>query len=84
MKLLVVSIRDVKTDAFMQPFFTRTKPEAIRAFSDAINDPKSQFAQHPDDYSLYLLGEFDDSSGALVCADQTDRLITGLECVRKD
>lgn len=84
MKLLVVSIRDAKTEAYMQPYFVRTKMEAIRAFSDIINDGKSQFAMHPDDYSLYCLGVFDDASGDLASDSQVAKLISGVECVRQD
>lgn len=59
-------VRDAKAQAFLQPFFSIQNGSAIRAFSDACNDGKSSFAQHPEDYILYELGSFDDNSGEIM------------------
>lgn len=82
MNLLMAAIRDKKSLAFMQPFFARTKPEAIRAFADAVNDPKTQFHGHPGDYHLFAIGVFDDDTGEIVSL-KTEELIDGLACVNK-
>lgn len=63
MKISVFSVYDSKTDAFMQPIFLQTKPAAIRAITDCVQDPTHQFAAHPEDYTLFYLGQFDDSNG---------------------
>ncbi|QCQ84952.1 nonstructural protein [Blackfly microvirus SF02] len=63
MKMLIFSVFDAAVNAYLQPFFVRSKGEAIRSFQDAVNDPKSQFNIHYTDYSLFLLGSYDDASG---------------------
>lgn len=63
MQLNVYAIKDRATNAFMTPFFMHTHGQAIRAFTDNINDPKSTASQHPDDYDLWHLDEWDDANG---------------------
>jgi len=65
MKLTVFSIFDEKAQTFSKPFFLTHKGEAIRVFSDVVNDEKSMIAKHPEDYKLYKLGSFDDVSGVM-------------------
>lgn len=62
MILNIFSIFDSKAEAYLQPFFMTTKGQAVRAFTDAVNDPKSQFYSHLADYTLFHLGNFDDST----------------------
>lgn len=60
------SVRDSKSNAFLQPFFSATIGSALRAFGDAVNDQNSPFGKHPEDYLLFELADFDDSTGLLV------------------
>ncbi len=64
MKLRVFSVFDVKAGAYLPPFFMPEQGQAIRVFSDAINGSEA-FAKHPEDYSLFLIGDFDDNSGEI-------------------
>lgn len=67
MKLFLAAIKDNAVDAF-QPgvFVCRAKGEALRNFSDAINDPNNkQLHHHAADFDLYILGELDDTSGKI-------------------
>lgn len=57
------SIRDVKAEGFNVPFFQPTFGLAERMFQDAVKDEKTSFAKHPEDFSLYYLGEFNTQSG---------------------
>lgn len=63
MKLVMCSIRDSKVGAFMRPFFVRSVGEAIRVFSDDVNgkDAESVLRAHPEDFSLWHFGDFDDT-----------------------
>lgn len=65
MKLKIFSIYDSKAWFFGNPFFDHREGNVIRGFSDAVNssDPSNGYSKHPEDYSLYLLGEFDTDSG---------------------
>lgn len=63
MKLCVYSIFDVKAGVFNTPFFQVNDQVAKRAFSDLVNDPQSMLFKHPEDFTLWRLGEFDDQLG---------------------
>lgn len=65
MILQIVSIKDRQANAYQQPWFVHQLGQAIRAFGDEINRKDSPSNQHPDDYDLYHLGEYDDNTGAL-------------------
>lgn len=60
----IVSVRDRQADAYNRPIFVPTTGLAIRSFSDEINrvSPDNPMNTHPEDYELFLLGEFDDES----------------------
>lgn len=60
------AVRDVKADSFGAPISIATKGLALRSFSDACLDPKSEFARFPADYMLYELGEYEPNSGKIV------------------
>lgn len=63
------SIFDSKLATFSQPFFDLTDASAIRNFSDAIADgsnPNNQWHKHPEDFSLFVVGSFDDEKGELL------------------
>ncbi|WNK12965.1 MAG: nonstructural protein [Microvirus sp.] len=63
----IYAVKDLAVQAFGMPFFLRSKGEAMRSFQDEVNrtDGKSSVAQHPDDYELYNIGEYDDATGAI-------------------
>lgn len=62
MKKKVFTVYDDKSEAYLQPFFLDTIGQATRAITDCVNDLNHQFGRHPADYSLFLLGEFDEST----------------------
>ncbi len=61
----IFSIRDQAADAFLPPFTLPTEEMAMRTFGDCINDQKHAFAQHPDHYTLFVLGTFDNETGLI-------------------
>lgn len=63
--LIVVAVKDRAMDAFSRPFFTPTVQAAVRSFSDEVNRaaPDNPMYAHPDDFDLYTLTSFDESSG---------------------
>lgn len=64
MKLIICSIYDSKAEAFMQPLFFQAKGQAVRSFADAVNQD-GNFKNHPDDYTLFCIGSYDDATGLL-------------------
>lgn len=75
----VFSVKDLKAAAFAPPFFMHRMEVAVRAFRDALRDPSHPMAQHPEDYVLYCLGEFDDNTGALLGIDEPILVSTALD-----
>lgn len=66
MKLGAYSIFDKLADVYFKPFFVGQDGEAHRMFIDLVNDEKTVLNRHPQDYSLYRIGEFNDNSGELI------------------
>lgn len=68
MILFVVSVKDRAADVFNRPFFVPHRNVAIRDFTDEVNRVAgdNQLNKHPDDFDLYLLGEFDDARGVVL------------------
>lgn len=65
MRYKVVAIRDRAIDSFGVPVFVATTGAAIRSFSDEVNrkDENNNLCKHPEDFDLFLLGEYDDQTG---------------------
>lgn len=63
MKTMMFSVFDSKAAIFGTPFFMLREQMAIRAITDMVNDPETMIAKHPEDFSLYHLGVFDDENG---------------------
>lgn len=67
-KLKICSVHDVKAEAWMTPMFFQANGQAVRAFGDAVRDKSTEFGKHPEDYHLFLIGEFDNQTGEItVC-----------------
>lgn len=56
------TIYDCKAEAYLKPFMYQNKGEAIRAFSDTVNSNDSMLNKHPEDYTLFELGTWDDNT----------------------
>ncbi len=65
MQLKAFTIYDSAVEAYLRPFFCLSDGEAVRTFSDAVNDANSPFHRHPGDFTLYGIGTFDDTLGVL-------------------
>lgn len=57
------AVFDRAVGAFMNPFYAKARGEALRLFMDAVGDKQTPLNKHPEDYSLYWCGHFDDSKG---------------------
>lgn len=82
MRIHAFSVFDSAAKLFMQPFFARTRGEAMRSFMDACSDEKHQFSRHAMDYSLYVVGQFDEDDGLLIPQAEPERLMSALDVKR--
>jgi len=65
----IFSVYDSKAAAYTQPFYAVNSRVAVRMFTELANDPKHTFGMHPEDFTLFELGSFDDATGTI---DQLD------------
>ena len=76
---LVFTVYDQKAEAYLQPFFMAGRGEAIRAFADLVNEPGHMFNKHPEDFTLFLLGSYDEGKGTFDCNKSPASLGTAIE-----
>lgn len=75
MKIIVVKDRAV--DAYGSPIFVRATGEATRSFVDEVNNEQSAMYKHPEDYDLYLVGEYDERTAAITSEPTPVLLLRG-------
>jgi len=80
MKLNIYSIYDTASGLYSRPFFTQSDAEAVRSFKDISLDADHPIGKHPEDYTLFRLGVFDDVKGKLY-NEENESLSTALEQV---
>ena len=69
MRVVLFSIYDRKTKCFMSPFVARTEIDAVRQITQSLKDPQmaeTPVGQHPADFDLRRIGDFDDETGQIV------------------
>lgn len=81
MILQVYSVYDKAVLAFLQPFFARSRGEAVRSFTDACNNKEHLFSKNAADYELHFLGLWDDTSGVFGDGEKSARVLGALEAV---
>jgi hypothetical protein len=81
MKYHIFSVYDEKAKAYITPFFLPEIGQATRVFGDMVNDTNHQFGMHPQDYTLFKIGDYDDGSGTTESNKQT--IANGIELVEE-
>ncbi len=61
---MIFTIYDDKAECYLPPFYMKTVGEALRAFTESVNDPNHPFCKYPADYTLFKLGQFDDGKAS--------------------
>jgi len=59
------TIFDNKAECYSQPFYALTDQAGVRTFVDAVNQADSPYNRHPEDYSLFSVGSYDDRTGVV-------------------
>lgn len=90
--MVLVTVYDCKAQIYTPPHVSQTKETAIREFGTLVNDGgKTMIAQHPEDYSLFLVGEWFDRvpldngsvTAKLVATPSFECLAQGIDLVKK-
>lgn len=72
MKMNYYAIRDIKSQTFNRPFVGLTLDQVKRSLYYSMSQ-ESEFSRFPEDFELYLVGDFDDHTG--VITGQTPTMI---------
>ena len=75
------SIYDSKAESFSNPVYLNSTGLAVRTFSDSVQDPESQFAKHPADYTLFELGTYDDQTAEFKLLPTPKSLFIAIEFI---
>lgn len=65
MKFNIYTIFDAKAQAYLRPEYRRSDEEMFAAIYETAKDQNSGFYKHPDDYTVYKLGTFDESNAEI-------------------
>lgn len=66
MNLLIFTVFDSAAQAYLEPFFAGTVEVALRMFRQVVNKEGHQFNKFPEDYTLFVVGEFSQEDAELV------------------
>ncbi len=59
----VFSVYDKKAEGYLSPFVFPAVGQAVRAFTNIVNDDRTDMYKWPEDFDLYQLGYMDVGSG---------------------
>lgn len=79
----IFTIYDQKAMAHLPPFILPTDGMATRTFADCVNKEGHQFNDHPADYTLFQIGEFDETTGVITPAETKISFGTGVEFINQ-
>lgn len=75
---------DCKSEAYSTPFFARATGEAIRGFTDQVNNPQDPVSKHASDFTLFEIGEYDEHTGEVKSYETKRNLGCGIDFVRAE
>lgn len=76
------AIKDAKS-TYMAPTADLNDACAIRNFEHAVRQPNSLLASHPNDYSLFKVGTFDNVSGCFTLIEPPKVLCDAAQCLQE-
>jgi len=82
--LVVASVFDSAVGYYFQPFFARSRAEALRSFKDACNQEGHNFNKHSGDFSLFILATWDEENGKFEQLDAPASMGTALEHIDRE
>lgn len=82
--LVVCAVFDSAVGVYFQPFFARSRGEALRSFVDISNKPGHTFNSHPGDFSLFVLAEWSEENGRFDNKPAPENLGTALEHISRE
>jgi len=65
MQWKVFTIHDSKSEIWGKPFYSQTTASGLRAFTDVVKDPQTEYNKFPHDFAIFEIGIWDDASGVM-------------------
>lgn len=80
----VFVVHDSKAEAYGMPMFMDSTGVAMRSFTDEVNrtDGQSMVAQHPEDFTLFEIGQYDEQKGEWYPNEIKKSLCVGVDVKR--
>lgn len=75
----IFSVYDTKAEAYLIPFFLPEIAQAERMFGDTCNDTEHLFYLHPEDFTLFVLGTFDERTANIALFDTPKPVCRAIE-----
>lgn len=72
------TIKDQKAQVYNTPFFQKSPGEAERSLKSLTNDNQSLISKYPEDFDLYLIGEYDDQTGMMTSLDTPQHIVKAI------
>lgn len=82
MLLPVLSVKDEATELYGSPITVNTTAEGLRAFVNAVNNPQHDMNKNPEDYTLWVVGTYNNETGELAPTTPHRRLMRGTEAMK--
>ena len=82
MKQIIASIYDSKVRVWSFPQQFVNKGALARAWEETCNDTNSPFAKYPSDFTMFIVGEWDDETGQISMHQAPEPLGTAVQFVR--
>ena len=77
------SVFDSKAQAFMTPFVEQSPGTSSRAFEAACNEQGHIFNAHPEDFTLFYIGDFDDATASIETLKAPEAIAAAIAMVRQ-
>jgi len=83
-KQKIVAVYDSKAGFYMNPIVVKSIGEGERSFANEVNNPQSMLCRNPEDFGLYLVGEYDPITGIIIPEQQPKQLLLALPLKKAD
>lgn len=80
-KLVLVSIHDSQAERWTRPGCAPAVGSAVRGFTEACSGGDKQMSSCPGDFTLYIVGHFDECTGVITPCDPV-RQVNGLQVIQ--
>ena len=78
----MIAVKDAKVGSYARPVPVVNAATGVRAFPDAVNDPSTEYHKHPEDYTIWELGSFDDQTGLFTNLDTPIQLANAIALLK--